>query len=351
MAIVTENLKSVRTTSSTSPAAISQQSACSWQQEMRSAIRDVAELCGLLHLPAALTDEIAGAVASFPLFVPRPYLSRIELGNPNDPLLRQILPVAAETQNIPGFSPDPVGDQAAVRAPGLIQKYPGRALLITATACAVHCRYCFRREFPYSQTPHTIRQWQPALDWLLDNDTIEEIILSGGDPLTLVDERLEELIGQLISIPHIKRLRIHSRLPIMIPQRITTRLVDLLAKNRLATFFVVHSNHANEIDDQVATAIARLIDAGIPVLNQAVLLKGVNDSLEALVDLSRRLIDLRVMPYYLNQLDRVSGASHFEVPIAEGLRLVEAMRASLPGYAVPSYVMDEGNGSAKTVLR
>ena len=351
MAIVTDNRNSVRTTSETSPRTVLPQSANSWQQEMRAAIRDVAELCRLLHLPAALADETAGAVASFPLFVPRPYLARIEPGNPNDPLLRQVLPVATETQNMLGFSADPVGDQAALRAPGLIQKYPGRALLITATACAVHCRYCFRREFPYRQTPHTIEQWQPALDWLTENHSIEEIILSGGDPLTLVDERMEELIGQLISIRHITRLRVHSRLPIMIPQRITTRLVEVLAKNRLATFFVIHSNHADEIDDQVAAAIAQLIDAGIPVLNQAVLLKGVNDSLEALVDLSRRLIDLRVMPYYLNQLDRVSGAAHFEVPIGEGMRLVEAMRSKLPGYAVPSYVVDDGNGNAKTLLR
>ncbi len=260
---------------------------------MRSAIRDVSELCRLLNLPADLADQSDGAVASFPLFVPRPFLARIEPGNPDDPLLRQVLPVVTETEDISGFSPDPVGDQTAIKVPGLIHKYPCRALLVTAAACAVHCRYCFRRDFPYSQTPHTLQQWQPALDWLSENDSIEEIILSGGDPLTLVDDRLDELIGKLTSIAHLKRLRLHTRLPIMIPQRVTSRLVRLLKETRLATFVVIHSNHANELDVRVATAIAKLIDAGIPVLNQAVLLRGVNDSVQALVDLSRRLIDLR----------------------------------------------------------
>ena len=245
---------------------------------------------------------------------------------------------------------DPVGDANALQAAGLLQKYQGRGLLITTGACAIHCRYCFRRHYPYSDSPRSPDDWQPALDRLAADHTIDEVILSGGDPLTLVDRHLAELARRIERIDHVRRLRIHTRLPIVIPQRVTGELIGWLTATPLTPIVVVHANHSQEIDDATAAALSRLVDAGIPVLNQAVLLRGVNDNVAALVGLSRRLIDLRVMPYYLHQLDRVQGAAHFEVPIARGMALVEEMRRQLPGYAVPRYVQEVAGEPHKRVL-
>jgi EF-P beta-lysylation protein EpmB len=261
-----------------------------------------------------------------------------------------VLPLADELFESPGFAADPVGDALAVQSPGLLQKYSSRALLITTGACAVHCRYCFRREYPYSESPRSPDDWQLAIERLAVDPTIDEAILSGGDPLTMVDGHLEVLAERLARVPHLKRLRIHTRLPIVIPQRVTSRLIEWLRGTRLAPIMVVHANHPNEIDGDVAAALARLVDAGIPVFNQSVLLRGVNDDAEALIELSRRLVDLRVMPYYLHQLDRVRGAAHFEVPVARGLELIAAMRRALPGYAVPRYVQEIAGELHKRVL-
>jgi EF-P beta-lysylation protein EpmB len=236
------------------------------------------------------------------------------------------------------FTTDPVGDRLAKRTPGLLHKYNGRVLLVTTGACAIHCRYCFRRHYPYAETPRGIEAWQPALAAVADDDSVHEVILSGGDPLTLVDSLLAELTIRLAEIPHLRRLRLHTRLPVLIPERVTDDLLSWLRGTRLVPWVVVHVNHPAELDKPVGEALTRLIDAGIPVLNQAVLLRGVNDDLETLVELSERLIQLRVMPYYLHQLDRVAGAAHFEVPVEMGRVLIEQMRARLPGYAVPRYV-------------
>lgn len=271
-------------------------------------------------------------------------------GDPADPLLRQVLPWDAETLDQPDFTADPVGDAEARLAPGLLQKYNGRALLVTTGACAVHCRYCFRRHYPYSAGPRSPDDWQPAIDQIAADPAIDEVLLSGGDPLTLVDSHLAELTRRLAAIPHLRRLRIHTRLPIVIPQRVTGELLAWLRGTRLTPVVVVHANHAQEIDDSVAAPLARLVDAGIPVLNQSVLLRGVNDTAAALIDLSRRLVDLRVMPYYLHQLDRVAGAAHFEVPISRGLELLATIRAALPGYAVPRYVQEVAGETHKRVL-
>jgi EF-P beta-lysylation protein EpmB len=271
-------------------------------------------------------------------------------GDVADPLLRQVLPLADEQTVYPGYSSDPVGDSAATLSPGLLHKYAGRALLITTGACAVHCRYCFRRHFPYSEAPKSPADWQPAIDRIAADKSIDEVILSGGDPLTLVDAHLVELTGRIARISHVRRLRVHTRLPIVIPQRVTTELIDWLVGTRLTPIIVVHANHAQEIDEATAWALARLVDAGIPVLNQSVLLRGVNDNAEALIGLSRRLVDLRVMPYYLHQLDRVAGGAHFDVPIGRGLKLIESMRRALPGYAVPRYVQEVEGETHKRVL-
>jgi EF-P beta-lysylation protein EpmB len=321
-----------------------------WQAALRHAVRDPGELCRLLRLPAEFQAGATAAARHFPLFAPRGYIARMTPGDPADPLLRQILPLAEETHQVAGFSNDPVGDARATRQPGLIHKYDGRVLMVTTGACAVHCRYCFRRHFPYSETPRAVAAWAPVVQRIASDRTVTEVILSGGDPLTLVDGVLAKLTQQLSHIGHLRRLRVHTRLPIMIPERVTDRLLKILSQTRLTTFVVVHANHAAELDASVGAALTRLVQAGIPVLNQSVLLRGVNDCVDALQQLSLRLIDLRIIPYYLHQLDRVQGAAHFEVPISRGRQLLGALQARLPGYAVPRYVRDLPGQPSKTIL-
>jgi EF-P beta-lysylation protein EpmB len=317
---------------------------------VKLAIRDPVELCRRLELPVEFEQAAIAGARGFPVFVPPAYLARIERGNPHDPLLRQVLPLAEETETVSGFDADPLDEQHATRAPGLLHKYAGRALLVTTGACAVHCRYCFRRHFPYSAGPRSLAAWQPALDEIAADASLHEVLLSGGDPLMLVDELLAELTTALASISHLRRLRVHTRLPIMIPERVDDKLLAWLTGSRLTPIVVIHANHPAEIDAAVADALARLVDAGIPLLNQAVLLRGVNDDVETLARLCERLVDLRVMPYYLHQLDRVAGAAHFEVPEADGLQLVERLRSRLPGYAVPRYVRETAGEAYKSVL-
>ena len=321
-----------------------------WQAELRLAVRSAAELCRRLELPLVVASKASSGAEDFPVFVPPSYLDRIRRGDPLDPLLRQVLPVEAETDVVEGFSRDPVDDTAATLQAGVLQKYVGRALLITTGACAIHCRYCFRRHFPYEQSPHSEAAWDQALASIAGDDSIHEVILSGGDPLMLVDERLAMLSKKIAAIPHVTRLRVHTRLPIMIPSRVTSELIDWLTASRLTPVLVIHANHAQELDDEVAGALARLQQAGVMLLNQAVLLRGVNDTIDAQAELSERLIAIGVMPYYLHQLDRVAGAAHFEVPIADGRKLIEALRARLPGYAVPSYVQEIAGEPHKVVL-
>lgn len=307
-------------------------------------------MCRHLELSPEYEQAATAASALFPLFAPRAFVAKMQPGDPHDPLLRQVLPLGAELEQPAGFSRDPVGDGAARLGPGLLQKYRGRALLIATGACAVHCRYCFRRHFPYGEVPRGVDAWNDAVTLIEADPSIEEVILSGGDPLMLVDEMLQQLIARLEAVAHVRRLRIHTRLPIMIPERVTVDLVDLLRGHRLTTFMVVHSNHPNELGHDVVDGLARLADAGIPLLNQAVLLQGVNDDWSTLVSLSRRLIDSRVTPYYLHQMDRVAGAAHFEVPLARGMWLIEQMRERLPGYAVPRFVSEVAGESSKRIL-
>ena len=329
------------------------QSAMPWTESMRRAVRTAAELRERVGLPPQ-SAEIAAAERDFPTFVTLEFLSRIRPGDPRDPLLLQVLPVIEETFASAGFVSDPVGDTAARVAPQLLQKYFGRALVVTTGVCGVHCRYCFRRQFDYStgaapafESDHGSQTWGNAVDYLRQHDLIDEVILSGGDPLTLSDSRLDRLISELESIPHVKRLRIHSRMPIVIPQRVTLGLVERLRASRLATWMVIHCNHRQEIDTAVDAAIALMVDHGIPVLNQAVLLAGVNDDVDVLASLCRELVNRRVQPYYLHQLDRVAGAAHFEVPVQRGKAIVEALRAELPGYAVPTYVTEIEGAESK----
>jgi EF-P beta-lysylation protein EpmB len=314
-----------------------------WQAELRDAIRDGAELCAALGLPPELARAAGQSAGPFPCLVPASYLARIERGSPADPLLRQVLPATEEGELRDGFGSDPVGEATAAVVPGLLQKYPGRALMIVTAACPVHCRYCFRREFPYSDHAGGDTAWDSAIDALAADASIEEVILSGGDPLTVGDARLGRLVDSL-------RLRIHTRTPVMIPSRVTDALVAMLSESRLAPVVVLHANHANELDEAVAAAVDRLRRAGVMLLNQAVLLRGVNDTVDAQGDLSRRLVAIGVTPYYLHQLDRVRGAAHFEVPINRGREIIADLRRRLPGYAVPQYVQEVPGKLHKTVL-
>lgn len=325
-------------------------SAGTWRAELRQAVRDPDELCTLLELPDTLRPAAQRAAQAFGLIVPRGFVARMRRGDAKDPLLRQVLPLEEELDDHPGTSDDPVGDLQANPLPGLLHKYQGRVLLVLGGACAIHCRYCFRRHFPYHETPRGLHAWRPALDQIAADRSVHEVILSGGDPLLVADELLAELVRRLADIPHVARLRVHTRLPIVLPQRVTTELVTWLRGTRLAAVMVVHANHPAELDHTVADALARLVDAGIPVLNQAVLLRGVNDDVESLATLSERLVNLRVLPYYLHQLDRVRGAAHFAVPPARGRQLMAQLRRRLPGYAVPQYVHERPGAPHKLRL-
>jgi len=322
----------------------------SWQEAFKDAVRDPDELCRLLELPPRYASGARQAARDFSVFVPRAYLARMRPRDAGDPLLRQVLPLDDELSARPGFSLDPVGDRAATRSPGLLHKYRSRVLMVTTGSCAVHCRYCFRRHFPYAEGPRAPGEWAAALDEIARDGSLREVILSGGDPLTLVDDHLAQWTDRLGHIGHLRRLRIHTRLPIMIPQRVTDALVACLRGSRLTPIVVLHANHANELDDAVARALARLSDAGIVILNQSVLLAGVNDDIDALAELCERLVDLRVIPYYLHQLDRVAGAAHFEVNPRRGRRLVRELRKRLSGYAVPRYVQETAGAAHKLVL-
>jgi EF-P beta-lysylation protein EpmB len=311
-----------------------------WHSALARAIRDPDVLIDRLELPEEHCEPARRAAERFPVMVPESYLRRMRTGDAQDPLLRQVLPLADELNDAPGFVADPVGDHHARRAPGLLHKYAGRALLIATGSCAVHCRYCFRREYPYGDEPRRLTDWLPALDAIASDDSLHEIILSGGDPLMLTDARLTAIIQRLADVPHLRRLRIHSRLPIVLPERITDGLIALLRGTRLTPVMVVHANHPREIADDCRDALACLVQSGVTTLNQTVLLRGVNDDVEVLAELYERLIDLGVLPYYLHQLDRVRGAAHFEVDEDIGRALIESLRDRLPGYGVPRYVRE-----------
>jgi len=320
-----------------------------WQQALASAIRDPHELLAALDLPDSMLPAARAAAERFGLCVPRGYLERMERGNPHDPLLLQVLPGAAELVDTPAFAGDPVGDLQAMTRPGLLHKYHGRVLLVTTAACAVHCRYCFRRDFPYAQANAGAASWRQALDYIGADPSISEVILSGGDPLSLSDRRLSALAEALAAIAHVRRLRIHTRQPIVLPERVDAALLAWLRASPLQTVVVVHANHPREIDARVAAALDRLRGAGLTLFNQAVLLRGVNDDADTLAALSEALFDSGVVPYYLHLLDRVRGAAHFEVEESRARELVDALRNRLPGYLVPRLVREQPGRPAKTL--
>jgi len=306
-----------------------------WQNQLANTIRSVEELLQLVGLTARELPELLRGGEDFPIRVPHAYARRIQPGIADDPLLMQVLPLAQESLTVPGYSHDPVADTEQMPVPGLLHKYHGRVLLTLTGACAIHCRYCFRRHYPYSEANPCGPSWQASLDYISQHSDIEEVILSGGDPLTLSDQRLASISRELSAIPHLKRLRLHTRLPVVIPDRVNAQLTDWLRDCRLQTIVVLHVNHANELDESTRQASQLLRDCTDALLNQSVLLKGVNDQVETLAGLSQRLFEQGVLPYYLHCLDPVAGGAHFDLPDYRIDAIWQQLRNTLPGYLLP----------------
>jgi len=322
----------------------------SWQEQLAQAIRKPTDLLEFAGLEADSIGYSQQAIRQFPVRVPYAFANRIKKNDPNDPILRQVFPYKAEEDKAAGFINDPLAELNVQPVNGLLQKYNSRVLSITTGACAVHCRYCFRRHYPYQESSSSSEHWQASLDHIKNDSSIEEVILSGGDPLTLSDRRLQEICASIANIKHIKRIRFHTRLPIVLPARVTTTLLKQITDNDKSIIFVIHSNHANELDNSVSTIIKRLQEFDILVLNQSVLLKNINDSVTALINLSERLIENNVIPYYLHLLDPVAGAAHYDVSLDDAQSLMEEMQARVSGYLVPKLVKEEVGASSKTLI-
>ena len=322
----------------------------SWQRALASAIRDPLELLSLLDLENDKTIKQLHHPEKFKLLVPLSYISKMKKGDWNDPLLKQVLPVLDETQSVAGFIADPVGDLDSVISSGILQKYQGRVLLITTGACAVHCRYCFRRHFPYANSMPDKDKWQETLLAIRNDSSIHEVILSGGDPLMIPDQRLQAMCKDLVEISHIKTLRFHTRIPIFLPERIDTAFIGWLSELAIQKVMVIHANHANELDQTVGNVLASLREAGVTLLNQSVLLKGINNSADVLAALSHRLFEFQVLPYYLHQLDKVANAAHFEVDRSEAIHLLNDLKKIVPGYLVPKLVEEVSGERSKRAL-
>lgn len=317
-----------------------------WTDQLRDGFRHPARLAEHLGIPLEALPPLSDRSA-FPLLVPRAFAERMERGNPLDPLLLQVWPDHAELEPAADEKTDPVGDGPAVRTPGLLQKYRSRALVVTTGACAIHCRYCFRQEFPYNQSTS---DWEPRFSYLRNHPEIDEVVLSGGDPLMLGNGVLARIWRGLEEIPHLRTLRLHTRLPVVLPDRVDDGLESLVRSSRLRVAVVIHSNHARELDDHVAAAVAKFRQAGATVLNQSVLLARINDDVETLHALSVRLWEIGALPYYLHALDRVRGAGRFFVADATAAKLIERLRERTSGYLVPRLVREIEGEPSKTPL-
>lgn len=321
-----------------------------WQEQLAVAIRDPAELLKRLNIDPTQLDSSDAAQQAWSIRAPLPYVQRMRKGDINDPLLRQVLPLGAEMLSVAGFSHDPLGEEDANPVAGVVHKYHGRALLIISPACAIHCRYCFRRHFPYEDNTLGKGEWQTALDYLANDKSISEVIYSGGDPLAANDNFLLWITEKIAAIPHIKRLRIHTRLPLVIPSRINQSCIHWLTATRLKVIMVWHINHPNEIDLSVEETALNLKRRGIELLNQAVLLKHVNDSTQILAQLSEKLFEIGILPYYIHRLDQVAGAAHYDIDDEKILQLQQELLALLPGYLVPRFVYEQAGAHSKSAL-
>ncbi len=322
-----------------------------WQKALKNAFRDPIQLLKFLELPTELLSKSELSKISFPMLVPLSFAQRMQARDINDPLLLQVLPQLNELELDSDYLTDPVGDINSMVIPGLLHKYHGRVLLTLTGACAIHCRYCFRRHFPYSDASLTSANFNQIIHYIKNDLTINEVILSGGDPLSLSDRRLEELIHHIQTIEHVQYVRIHSRLPIVLPERITAELVNIFKSTKLKVVFVIHCNHPNEINAQVEQQLKKLSQAGISLLNQSVLLKHVNDDALVLSELSKKLFKLNIQPYYLHLLDKVSGAQHFDLPRSIAKKIYTELQETLPGYLVPKLVEEIPGNASKTPYR
>lgn len=320
--------------------------AATWQGELQQGFRSPEALAAYLGLDPCP----AHARNAFAMRVPRAYAARMRRGDPQDPLLRQVWPAPEENDTAAGFSTDPVGDLASRRGHGILHKYQGRVLLTVTGACAVHCRYCFRRHFPYAEETPGHAGWRATLTALRADPSISEVILSGGDPLSLPDNRLSAMAADLATLPALRRLRIHTRQPVVLPARVDEALLAWLAAFPQPVAMVLHVNHAQEIDRALKQACARLRSAGVQLLNQAVLLRGVNDTTHAQSALSVALFDAGVVPYYLHLLDHVQGAAHFHLAEDRALTIIDELRQQLPGYLVPRLAREDAGAASKTVI-
>ena len=318
-----------------------------WKQSLQKAVRSVDELLNLLKIVDPLEVDVD---PHFPLRVPHEFVAKMRLQDPRDPLLLQVLPLKEENVQVPLYTTNPVHDAEAIMQPGLIHKYPSKVLFTLTGACAVHCRFCFRRHYPYQDNIPNQAQWEQNIAYIQTNPNIKEVIFSGGDPLSIADDKLSTLVQMIDKIPHVQILRIHTRFPVMIPSRITESLLDAIGTPRLKTVIALHINHPNEIDDALTDAVSALKARGYTVLNQAALLKNVNDNSDTLIELSYRLFQAGILPYYINVLDKVAGAHHFDIPLAEAKRLMQTQRDALPGYLMPKWVVDvSGKGHKSKV--
>ncbi|MFK7816989.1 MAG: EF-P beta-lysylation protein EpmB [Gammaproteobacteria bacterium] len=329
---------------------INKPSLSNWQLEYKTSITNVELLCQALGLEIEQLPISYHANKQFQLRAPQSYVKRMQHNNPNDPLLLQVLPTSNEETHVDGYLKDPVGDLQSIKSPGLLHKYNGRALLLATSRCAIHCRYCFRRHFPYSiQNPRS-DSWAQTIQELQRDQSISEVILSGGDPLVLDDSELKKLIAKLEPIAHIKRLRIHTRLPVVIPNRINDELLNWISSTRLQIIMVLHVNHANEINTEMHERLQKLKDINCTLLNQSVLLKNINDQSTSLINLSESLFSAGVLPYYLHLLDKVEGAAHFDVSEDNAQTLMREISKHLPGYLVPKLVREIASEQSKSLI-
>ncbi len=322
----------------------------SWQEQLAQAIRQPNDLLSHVGLIANSIGYSQQAIEQFPVRVPHAFANRMQQNNPNDPLLRQVFPYIDEENNCEGYVNDPLAESSVQPVQSLLQKYNSRVLSITTGACAIHCRYCFRRHFPYQDASANGIHLKQSIEYIQSDQSIKEVILSGGDPLTLSDRRIIELCQALSEIEHVKRIRFHTRIPVVLPARLSEELINTLSNMGKTIIFVLHINHANEIDDSVSKNIKLLQQFNVLVLNQSVLLKGINDTVEILIELSERLVENQVSPYYLHLLDPVSGAAHYDVCEKQAQKLIKTMHASVSGYLVPKLVKEEINKDGKTII-
>lgn len=322
-----------------------------WRQQLAQSFRTPQALLEHLQFEEQQVVELSASDQGFGTLVPQAYANRMQPAHRHDPLLLQVLPQAAEALSAPGFVTDPLAEADFNPSPGVVHKYHGRALLVAAGHCAINCRYCFRRHYPYDEQQRSRSQWQESLAHLADDKDLEEIILSGGDPLALTNNVLFALLDEIEALPQVQRLRIHSRLPVVLPARITSALCQRLVNSRLQVVMVMHCNHAQEIDKEVSAACQQLQAAGVSLLNQSVLLQSINADSESLIDLSKGLFKAGVLPYYLHLPDHVAGTQHFFVEREQGQELHREMQVKLPGYLVPRLVKEEPGMAHKTLIR